>query len=179
MMKTIRPRLGLSLIGLLIQGFACTHTIGSTPSSEIVAVDAHEEWQNTGISLIRGDEVVIEYVEGRWTNWLDELPFFGPDGGPSYVCSSSSCVEPLRGYAQGSLIGRIGNSDPFAVGEYMEFTADNEGMLQLRMNDVGAYDNKGSVLMEISLDQSVECGLWLDVGGMNPGLAVDFSAGCA
>jgi hypothetical protein len=109
---------------------------------------------------------------------LEEIQFFGPNGGSSFICSSERCVEPLIGYPQGGLIGRIGIGPPFAVGEYVTFTADADGVLQLRMNDAGTYDNKGSVLMRVSLANVRACGLWLDTGISDFALSLDFTAGC-
>jgi len=169
-------RMLMALAALFVN--ACSLSFGDAPSPVNVAVDAHEGWQDSGVSLAIGDDITIEYVEGQWTNWLGSVPFHGPDGGLSYVCSSSGCVEPLPGFPQGGLIGRIGFAEPLGVGDYAAFTADRDGMLQLRMNDAGTYDNKGSVLMRVTLDQSVECGIWLDMGGLNPGVSLGFRAGC-
>jgi hypothetical protein len=176
-LKTLNLRLSLCLssIILLAGGFSCSQP---SPSSLTVAVDAQEEWQNTGMVLSVSDNVVIEYLDGEWTNWLGETQFFGPGGGSSFVCDSESCVEPLIRYPQGGLIGRIGFSDPFAVGEYLAFTADSDGMLQLRMNDIGTYDNKGSVLMHISLESENECSIGVDAAIFDFALSIDFTAGC-
>ncbi len=168
----------MAFIALLVSAFSCSQTVGDPPSSVTVAVDAQEAWQDTGLMLDVGDDVVIEYLEGQWTNWLNMLPFFGPDGGPSYVCSASTCVEPLHGYPQGGLIGRVGDGSPFGVGYHLEFTADGEGMLQMRMNDVGTSDNKGSVHMQITRDSSLECGLWLAPDHTDLSFSLNFTAGC-
>jgi|FLYN01.1.fsa_nt_gi hypothetical protein len=143
----------------------------------MVTVDAQEEWQDTGVSLTVGDDIVIEYVDGEWTNF-DGESLFGPEGGASFICEGSDCVEPLPGYPQGALIGRIGFGSPFAVGEYLQLTANAPGMLQFRMNDVGTYDNKGSLRMRVTVSDPSECGVWLDIAPLNPGLALNFRAGC-
>lgn len=166
-------RLCFAIAALLVSG--CSQP---SPSAITVAVDAHEEWQDTSVNLSTGNDVVIEYVDGEWTNWLGEIPFFGPTGGPSFICGWEACVEPLIGYPQGGLIGRVGFGEPFAVGDYVAFTAETDGMLQLRMYDAGTYDNKGSVLMRVSLDSTDECGIWLDTGMSDFAFSFDFTAGC-
>lgn len=115
-------------------------------------VAAPREWQPTRIRVEVGDRVSIQYLTGKWHSQPDE-PLHGPDGQGSYTCSGMSCVEPLPGYPKGGLVGRIGDAGPvFAVGSQKSFTADADGVLELRINDVGVYDAEGSVTMQITVD---------------------------
>jgi hypothetical protein len=107
-------------------------------------VDAAQGWQATGLRLEEGQRFIISYREGDWSIFPEDSFRYGPDGGAS-ACEGSDCVEPLAGYTKSGLIGRIGDSQPFVVGGYLETTAEDSGMLQLRVNDAGTHDNEGFI----------------------------------
>jgi hypothetical protein len=107
-------------------------------------VDAAQGWQATGLRLEEGQRFIISYREGDWSIFPEDSFRYGPDGGAS-ACEGSDCVEPLAGYTKSGLIGRIGDSQPFVVGSYLETTAQDSGMLQLRVNDAGTHDNEGFI----------------------------------
>jgi hypothetical protein len=120
------------------------------PNGTTVAVDSAQGWQPTGLNLEEGQFFIIQYVEGDWSIWPEDAFRYGPDGG-AVACNATDCVEPLRGYTKSGLIGRIGDSEPFVVGSYLETTASRAGMLQLRVNDGGTHDNEGIITMLLSL----------------------------
>ena len=123
---------------------------GNHTEEYTVIVTATEAWQNSGVVLQAGDSVEIEYVSGEWRS-IPYESLYGADGGNSHVCCSASCAEPLPCDPKGGLVGQIDADAPFFVGNYLQFTAQNDGPLQLRMNDIGTYDNEGSVTMSITV----------------------------
>jgi len=56
---------------------------------------------------------------------------------------------PLPNALMGALIGRIGNSAPFGIGDQSSFTAPASGMLFLRVNDDNLSDNAGEFAVDL------------------------------
>lgn len=123
-----------------------------------VDVRARGEWQSAGIEVRTGDRLEIEYLRGKWTGYAPGN-LYEADGGDSYICQGVDCIEPLPGYPQGGLVGRIGDGPIFAVGAYTSLTAEMSGTLMLRMNDAATYDNQGKVTMRLNVEaaQEVDC----------------------
>ncbi|VXD17855.1 hypothetical protein PL8927_600144 [Planktothrix serta PCC 8927] len=80
-------------------------------------------------------------------------PFYGPDGFSDTSYPTTELLVPTT--LTGSLIGRIGNSQPFAIGSNLTFVAANDGWLYLSMNDKpGTFnDNQGSLNVTVQLHQ--------------------------
>lgn len=114
-----------------------------------VTVDAAQGWQPTCLRLLEGQTFIISYREGDWSIFPEDPFRYGPDGGAA-ACEGADCVEPLAGYTKSGLIGRIADSEPFIVGSYLETTANDSGMLQLRVNDGGTHDNEGIITVLIT-----------------------------
>ncbi len=113
-------------------------------------VQANQPWQNTGVEINRGDFLEIVYVSGQWTGRSSSPGFSGPDFGQSQE-NTDECY-PIRGEGS-SLIGKIGNGQPFKVGyQYVGNPADT-GVLFLRMNDCDKFlfDNAGSITVTIRI----------------------------
>jgi hypothetical protein len=113
---------------------------------EIFTVSSQNGWQDTGIEISKGDHVIIKYVSGQWTThnadpWFDGRGYLGRKSGD---------------FTHGSLIGRTGNENPFAIGNYYEIKeADKEGKLYVRMNEGDGLlnDNIGSIKIQIIIDE--------------------------
>jgi hypothetical protein len=132
-----------------------TPTVTPTPTTtpelreRVVIISAQAEWQSSETEIQPGDVVEIGYVEGYWLSWPGTGPF-GPDGGFFHVCNAVDCLEPLRGYSQAGMIGRIGKEgEMFPVGYKASFVAAASGELQLRINDAYTTDNEGSITMRV------------------------------
>jgi hypothetical protein len=115
-------------------------------------VRADAGWQATGVSLRPGEYVHVEVISGEWSNGVP--PRFG-GGFPfdnAYVCNNSDCVEPIVGFPQGALIGRIGR-DLYPIGRSLAFRAASNHELALRMNDgdEGLHDNVGEITVRITV----------------------------
>jgi len=124
-----------------------------------VQVRADLGWQETSVYVAEGDDVVIKYVSGQWTNWKGTVPMSDASGRYGYVCASaiaaSSCVEPMPDFPTGALIGRVGKQ-LLKVGNYLRFTTTGAGYLFLRINDAnsGLGDNAGSITVVITIRRS-------------------------
>jgi WD40 repeat protein len=108
-----------------------------------VAVAAQAEWIDTGLWVAEGDEVAAS-AAGRWGARPDWS--CGPGGRPELADRGF----PLPGAPKFSLIARVGrHGRPFCIGQELVFAAPQTGRLCLRMNDDGACDNWGSLLVRI------------------------------
>lgn len=61
--------------------------------------------------------------------------------------------RPMMNFPCASLIARIGNGNPFFVGDRYEFTSTTEGTLFLGPNDSsdGLFDNSGYLNVQIEI----------------------------
>ncbi len=111
----------------------------------LVSVSALKGWQNTGITVEKGDRIQIEYIAGKWTkdydrNMVDADGIKRTRGG--ILPDSPNC----------SLIGRIGDGGPFFIGNHCEIEeADSTGELRLTINDNSWNDGLGYLKIQISV----------------------------
>jgi hypothetical protein len=111
-----------------------------------------EEWRNSGVMLKKGLKYKLT-ATGDWSAG----PLCGqtsPDGlGAAALCYGGSATYMGKGSAS-MLIGKIGESgSPFPVGNGLELTAPDDGILFFRINDTSLWmaDNSGSVDVITSL----------------------------
>lgn len=72
----------------------------------------------------------------------------GIDGLQLYSCN--------RSFPHGSLLGKIGtNGNWFLIGSYKEFTATEEGELQVMVNDCDPTNNSGRFYLEYGINKSI------------------------
>jgi len=116
-----------------------------------VLADA-EEWRNSGVMLKKGLKYKLT-ATGGWSAG----PICGqtsPEGlGVAAICSGSMGTYIGRGSAS-MLLGKIGElGSPFPVGNGLELTAPDDGILFFRINDTPMMmgDNSGSVDVITSL----------------------------
>jgi len=139
-----------------------TSTPSPTPSifEHYAEVHANRGWQNTAIFVFRGDQVQIQYVSGKWTHWIGQVPYSDASGKYGYICAtymqSSECVEPIPDFPTGALIGKIGGQ-LLKIGNTISFTSDDDGYLLLRINDadIGLYDNAGTITVRVTVHRSL------------------------
>jgi hypothetical protein len=115
---------------------------GARPSGlreKSTSVDAATQWNDTGVDVRSGMDVYFE-VSGR-LRW-------GPDRqhGPAGEGGTRSVpTRPIPGRPGGSLIGRIGDGDPFFIGaDRGPIRMRESGRLSLGVNDDHLEDNSGS-----------------------------------
>jgi murein DD-endopeptidase MepM/ murein hydrolase activator NlpD len=123
------------------------------PAPAPVRVSSTVGWQQTGLSLNRGNRFLISYVFGRWSVDSRTFPYVGPNGYSATIDRTiyQGCkYAPSHPYA--TLLGRIGNGSAFRVSSGGTFTADRRGTLSLRINDQDRclVDNDGSVSVTVA-----------------------------
>jgi hypothetical protein len=99
-----------------------------------------------------GTAYTIKYVSGEWTSNpnIESGELYDANGS---IIKATQGGYPLIGANEGALIGRIGNNDPFLVGNEAVTPANQTGQLLLAINDdlkgeygSGLTDNKGRFL---------------------------------
>jgi hypothetical protein len=109
-------------------------------------VDPRTPWVFTGFTVEKGDTLVIS-VEG--TVQLSE------DGNDRATAAGSENRRlapraPMPREFAGALIGRIGNSAPFAIGDQVQIITPAGGELYLGVNDDHLADNSGRFRVRIT-----------------------------
>ncbi len=129
---------------------AVSGTTGATPSTPAsgsgIVVSARQAWTSTGLNVRRGE--VVNF------NTTGEVQLSGDGGDLAGSAGSKSgryaANAPLPRSFAGALIGRIGNSAPFAIGNQATITMPASGQLFLGINDDGFEDNQGEFRVEIT-----------------------------
>jgi hypothetical protein len=111
-----------------------------------------EEWRNSGVMLKKGLKYKLA-ATGSWSAGA-LCGETSPDGlGAAALCYGGSATYMGKGSAS-MLIGKIGESgSPFPVGNGLELTPPDDGILFFRINDTPLWmaDNSGSVDVITSL----------------------------
>jgi hypothetical protein len=104
-----------------------------------VRVAADQPWTNTGVDVLPGERVEIDYVNGMWSPWPGgTYDAIGSGGDPRCDCNR------LMGASHAALIGRLGDDgEPFLVGDHWEMVVGQGARLLLGMNDSRLEDNSG------------------------------------
>jgi hypothetical protein len=112
-----------------------------TPGS--VRVPANAGWVSTGRRVRRGDRVSFN------TTGEVQLSTNPSDRAHSAGTPRTAPGSPMPEVYAGGLIGRIGNSAPFAIGNQTELTMPNDGILYLAVNDDERGDNSGAFVVTL------------------------------
>lgn len=141
--------LGLLLVllsGSFASGWVYGMTIGEREGTRAVVIQADLPWQNAGIGVVAGQKISITAF-GRWNNGPDGADY-GPGGNGK---EGAGLVAPSS--PTGALVGRIGESIPFTIGEGANVTATASGQLRLAMDDwPDSYsDNHGMMTVLITV----------------------------
>jgi hypothetical protein len=115
---------------------------GGRPSGlreRYTSVNVATQWNDTGIDLRSGTEVYFEATgKVRWGPDRQHGP--GGEGGNRY-----NAARPIPGRPGGALIGRVGDSSPFFIGdERGPIQIRGSGRLYLGINDDFLQDNSGN-----------------------------------
>jgi hypothetical protein len=114
-------------------------------TARTVTIPTNQTWSNSGIDVRRGD-VIHFRASGNVTLSLNGGDYSTPAGAESGRMAGNS---PLRGVTAGMLIGRVGNSQPFAIGAEADITMPASGRLYLGVNDDDVRDNQGNYVVEM------------------------------
>ena len=127
---------------------ACSFSVdlGDRLGSEIFSVEASEGWTNTHINIEDGYLLTITYLSGRWSPGLDvEVDSIGYGGDPR------SMNNVIMGVSHAALIGRIGDHEPFLVGERYHHSMGESGILYLGINDSDLDNNLGHLQVKVEV----------------------------
>jgi hypothetical protein len=136
---------------LFMMTLACSISfdLGGSQDAEAIDVEAREGWNNTHIEVEAGDLLTITYVSGGWSPWPgEEFDAIGSGGDPRCRCNV------MDGVSHAALIGRIGDHEPFLVGERYHHSIGESGILYLGINDVDLYDNSGHLRVKVEVAEN-------------------------
>jgi hypothetical protein len=124
-------------------------TTGSTAGGGVV-VSGKQPWTSTGIMVRRGEVLRFNTTgEVRVGGGPDDVaPPAGVTGG------RTAAGTPIPASIVGALIGRIGNGQPFGIGNQTSVPMPAAGMLFLGVNDNNFADNSGEFRVEITRGSS-------------------------
>ena len=111
-----------------------------------LVVSAKQQWTPTGITVRRG-EVLSFNTTGQIQLSNDSNDIATPAGARTPRNAANS---PMPRELAGALIGRIGNGQPFGVGNLTTITMPAAGLLFLGINDDELSDNTGEFRVEIT-----------------------------
>lgn len=149
------PSTGTSNPSLTIAAlsFQAGDTVANDLKAVTMQVQSNIAWQGTGVQINGLIPRVVRYVSGLWCASPQGGNVDG-NGGSRHIDYSSYA---LPGAAEGALIGRVGNDGtPFLVGDLAQVPSDQQGELQLCINDdltgqhgSGLKDNTGALTIRV------------------------------
>jgi hypothetical protein len=120
---------------------------GSGSGSGAVTVRGNQTWTRTGV-FVRQGQMVSFRAGGEIRLSADENDKASPDGSFNGRYDGRA---PLRNSLVGALIGRVGNSAPFGIGNQQQpLRMPATGELWLGVNDGQAGDNSGQIEVVVS-----------------------------
>jgi hypothetical protein len=108
-----------------------------------IVVSARQQWTSTGINVRRGDQIEVN-ASGEIKTSRDPNDRATP-GGTGRMHPSN----PIPSASGGTLIARVGNSQPFIIGNQDRFQVPANGQLFLGINDSVVDDNEGEFRVEL------------------------------
>jgi hypothetical protein len=119
-------------------GQSAVATSGQKPSTQ-VRVEAKQTWTDTGVTVVAGDHVVFS-ASGQIAFGQAAGQTADPNGNPA----EQRANYPVPSVPVGALIGKVGNSAPFAIGmQTQPLPMPASGRLMLGVNDNELADNSG------------------------------------
>jgi hypothetical protein len=140
----IAPQAARAALGSQVSGAAAVGTSGTASAS--VRVDAKQAWTDTGITVNAGDRVVFQ-ASGQIAFGSGPGQTADPNGNPA----ERRANYPDPSVPVGALIGKVGNSAPFAIGmQTQPLGMPASGRLMIGVNDNELADNSGFFTVTIS-----------------------------
>lgn len=115
------------------------------PEGAGIAVPATAQWTPTGLTVRRGETVTFT-TTGQVQLSTDASDVAGSAGSKA---QRKTATAPLPNNFAGALIGRVGNSEPFPIGDQTTVTMPAAGQLFLGINDDHLADNTGGFRVNI------------------------------
>lgn len=125
---------------------AATSTEGLAQGTGRISVPANAGWVNTGLTVRQGQTILIT-TTGEVRLSTDANDVAAPAGSKNGRYAPNA---PLPGSLAGALIGRVGNGQPFGIGNQTSFPAPGSGTLFLAVNDDQLGDNAGAFGVELT-----------------------------
>lgn len=108
-----------------------------------IRVPAAAGWVNTGIRVRKGEMVSFD------TTGEVQLSENSADRAQSAGTPRTAPNSPLPSVNAGALIGRVGNSQPFGIGNQTSVPMPFDGILYLAVNDDERSDNAGEFVVSV------------------------------
>jgi hypothetical protein len=108
-----------------------------------IRVPASAGWVNTGIRVRRGEYVSFD------TSGEVQLSENRNDRAQAAGTQRTAAGSPLPSVNAGALIGRVGNSAPFGIGNQTSVPMPFDGVLFLAVNDDERSDNAGEFIVSV------------------------------
>jgi hypothetical protein len=109
-----------------------------------IRVSANGGWVNTGMRVRRGEMLSFN------TTGEVQLSDNRSDRARSAGTGRMAAGSPLPSVNAGALIGRVGNSQPFGIGDQASVPMPFDGILFLAVNDDERSDNAGEFVVSIN-----------------------------
>jgi hypothetical protein len=109
-----------------------------------IRVGATAGWVSTGIRVRRGEMIAFN-VTGEV-----QLSESGSDRARAAGTNRTAPGSPLPSVNAGALIGRVGNSQPFGIGDQASVPMPFDGVLYLAVNDDQRDDNAGAFFVTVN-----------------------------
>jgi hypothetical protein len=109
-----------------------------------IRVGATAGWVSTGMRVRRGEVLSFN------TSGEVQLSENASDRARSAGAARMAPGSPLPSVNAGALIGRVGNSQPFGIGDQASVPMPFDGVLFLAVNDDGLADNAGAFMVTIN-----------------------------
>ncbi len=123
-------------------------TSGQMTGAKTITVPANQPWTPTGIQVRQGERVTFQ-ASGQIRYAPEANSTVGPNGGPARRDISEQF--PLPTVPVGALIARVGNSQPFLIGDFTQpLTMPESGQLYLGINDSIYGDNTGNFTVQVN-----------------------------
>jgi hypothetical protein len=108
-----------------------------------IRVSAKAGWVSTGMRVRKGELVTFN------TTGQAQLSDNPNDRAHSAGTPRTAPGAPIPHVYAGALIGRIGNGQPFAIGDQTSVAMPNAGLLYLAVNDDELADNAGEFVVQL------------------------------
>ena len=124
---------------------APTSGVGA-PEGQGIAVPGNQQWTATGLTVRRGEVLNFQTTgEVQYTPNANDVAQAAGSKAQQYVGGA-----PLPKNFAGALIARVGNGEPFAIGDQTSVPMPAAGQLFLGINDDNVSDNQGGFRVNIT-----------------------------
>lgn len=121
-------------------------SVAAAPVNTTVTIRGNEQWKSTGVTVQAGDAVRFQ-ASGNVRFSPDPADNAAPQGAANRHTVAGA---PLPQQPGGALLGRVGDGQPFLIGNQSSVTMGTSGLLLLGINDDNVADNSGEFSVVIT-----------------------------